>query len=194
MIHFEPVPEPADFHDGARTPGTAWLAAHPEAKRPPRLLDSLQRGRWHPASGASAPYSAMYEPVGTVDSLRELARRPIEGVRVGTTIAIAPDGINSSKQKASSATLFDPYEIENGWFELLLPSLQLRISDTIPDAFRERAEHTLTRLHLRDDERVLRQRQEWHRMYRSGELTLEGLWKKAPLIAKAIADQDGQDG
>jgi hypothetical protein len=50
-----------------------------------------------------------------------------------------------------------------------------------------RAESVLERLHLRDDERVLRQRREWYRMYQEGELTLEGLEKKAPLIAEAIA-------
>ena len=78
-------------------------------------------------------------------------------------------------------------EVENGWFELHLPSLQLRVADTIPDEFRERAEYVLSRLHLRDDERVIRQRSEWYRMYRSGELSPDGLDKKAPLIAAAIA-------
>ena len=54
------------------------------------------------------------------------------------------------------------------------------------DEFRERAEDVLNRLRLRDDERVMRQRREWYRMYQCGELSLDGLEGKAPLIAAAI--------
>lgn len=39
---------------------------------------------------------------------------------------------------------------------------------------------------LHDDERVLRQRREWYRMFQDGEVSLEGLRKKAPLIAMAV--------
>ena len=84
------------------------------------------------------------------------------------------------------AELLEPFEIEDGWFERLLPSLQLRVSEAVPDELRERAEHMLDRLHLRDDERVVRQRREWYRMYQSRELSLDGLAKKAPLIAAAV--------
>lgn len=48
----------------------------------------------------------------------------------------------------------------------------------------------LDRLHLGHDERVVRQRREWYRMYQEGELTLDGLAKKAPLIAAAIRKQE----
>ena len=92
-----------------------------------------------------------------------------------------------SKGNMPVAELLDPFEIEDGWFEILLPSLQLRVSDSVPDELRGRAEHMLNRLHLGDDERVVRQRREWYRMYQSGELSLNGLEKKALLIAAAIA-------
>jgi len=44
-------------------------------------------------------------------------------------------------------------------------------------------------LRLRDDERVIRQRQQWYQLYLDGDITLEGLEKKAPLIAGAIRKQ-----
>jgi len=47
----------------------------------------------------------------------------------------------------------------------------------------------LERLRLRDDERVLRQRQQWYQLYLDGDLTLQGLEKKAPLIARAVKKQ-----
>ncbi len=66
--------------------------------------------------------------------------------------------------------MLDPYEVHSDWFESVRP----------------KAEHTLLRLRLRDDERVIRQRREWYRMYQSREISLEGLRKKAPLIARAV--------
>ena len=77
----------------------------------------------------------------------------------------------------------------NQWFEIILPSLQLRITDQVPAQLRPKAEYTLERLHLQDDERVIRQRREWYRMYQEGELTLDGLFRKAPLIAAAVEKQ-----
>jgi hypothetical protein len=38
-------------------------------------------------------------------------------------------------------------------------------------------------------QQALRQREEWFRMYEQGQITLEGLAKKAPLIARAIEKQ-----
>ena len=184
MIRFARVVEPEDFAERARIPGNAWLISHPDAERP--------RDFWTPFKGALADgfrnlcaYSAMYEPVGTVDhfvSCDEDRSKAYEWQNYRYCAA----WINSSKGNAPAGDLLDPFEIEDGWFELLLPSLQLRISDTIPDEFRERAEYVLKRLHLRDDERVMRQRREWYRMYQSGELPRVGLEGKAPLIAAAI--------
>ena len=82
--------------------------------------------------------------------------------------------------------MLDPHEVEDGWFEIELPSLQLRLTDRVPAELRAKAEFTLRRLHLGDDERIVRQRSEWYRMYLDGELNLDGLRKKAPLIAQAV--------
>jgi len=85
-----------------------------------------------------------------------------------------------------SHDVVDPFEVGDDWFEILLPSLQLVATDRVPPAWVDRARTMLGRLHLGHDERVLRQRREWYRMYQEGELTLDGLAKKAPLIAEAV--------
>ena len=82
--------------------------------------------------------------------------------------------------------MLDPFEVQAGWFEIELPSLQMRVTDAVPAAFRAKATHTLKRLGLRDGERILRWRQSWYEQYLSGNLTLEGLRKWAPLIADAV--------
>ncbi len=183
MIHVHPVPEPPEFERQARQPGQAWLAANPEAQRPrdlwSRFKPALAEGFRHLCG-----YSAMYEPVGTVDhflSWKKFREQAYEW----SNYRYASGWINSVKQAADSEVL-DPYEVRDGWFEILLPSLQLVVSRDAPASIRAKAEHTLLRLRLRDDERVIRQRREWYRMYQTGELSLEGLRKKAPLIARAI--------
>ena len=184
MIRFERVPEPADFNRRAEVPGHAWLAAHPGARRP--------KDYWTPFKGALADgfrdlcaYSAMYEPVGTVDhfvSCDEDRSRAYAWENYRYCAA----RVNSSKGNEPAGNLLDPFEVEDGWFEVHLPSLQLRVSDTVPEEFRQRAEHVLVRLRLCDDERILRQRREWYRMYQCGELSRDGLRGKAPLIAAAV--------
>ena len=184
MIRFERVPEPAEFAEKAKTPGTAWLAANPGGGRP--------KDYWTPFKGALAKgfqnlcaYSAMYEPVGTVDhfvSCHEDRSRAYEWDNYRYCAA----WINSSKGNVPAARLLDPFDIEDGWFELHLPSLQLRVSDSVPEGLRDRARYVFDRLRLRDDERVMRQRREWYRMYQDDELSLAGLTGKAPLIAAAI--------
>jgi len=71
--------------------------------------------------------------------------------------------------------VLDPFDLGEDWFEILLPSLQLVLTDKVPQQQRQKAEFTLERLRLRDDERVLRQRQSWYQLYLDGDLTLQGL-------------------
>ena len=79
-----------------------------------------------------------------------------------------------------------------GWFEIELPSLQMRVTNAVPASHRAKAEFTLKKLKLRDGERVIRWRQSWYQLYLAGELGLEGLRKMAPLIAQAVEKQAAQ--
>ncbi|HYN21100.1 MAG TPA: hypothetical protein VE078_09080 [Thermoanaerobaculia bacterium] len=183
MIRFERVPEPADFDRRARQPGLTWLAAHSDATRP--------KDFWSPFKSQLADgfrqlcaYSAMYEPVGSVDHFLS-CKNHLARAYEWSNYRFSSAWINSSKQNADDQVL-DPHEVEDGWFEILLPSLQLVLTDAVPREWRAQAEHTLRRLHLRDDERIVRQRRAWYQMYEEGKLTLEGLHETAPLLARAI--------
>jgi hypothetical protein len=127
----------------------------------------------------------MFEPVGSVDHYiswdtdHSLAYE-------WSNYRFAAEWINKSKQTADDQVL-DPFEVQDGWFEILLPSLQLVVvTSAVPSNKRAQAEYTLERLHLRDDERVIRQREAWYRRYQENKLTLEGLEEVAPLLARAI--------
>lgn len=190
MIHFDLSPEPAHFDEMVRQPGLQWLEAHPGSERPKPYWNVVKPGLAD-AFGQLCGYSAMFEPVGTVDHYLSIKNHRTQAYEWGN-YRFSSGWINSSKQNADQ-TVLDPFEVEDGWFEILLPSLQLKLSDTIPEAHRAKAEYTLHRLHLRDDERVIRQRREWYRMYQDGELNIEGLRKKAPLIARAIERKQAEN-
>lgn len=193
MIRCDParLNEPAEFDAKCRQKGLQWLAAHPKATRKgnkrPKPLWTAFKPDLADAFRDLCAYGAMYEPVGTVDHF----------VPVDANEALAYDWpnyrfasawINSSKQKA--AGVLDPLQVQDGWFEILLPSLQLVVTDQVPNHLRALAEETLNRLHLRDDERVLRQRRRWYRLHQEGKLDLDGLRENAPLIAAAIEKQN----
>lgn len=180
--------EPDHFELKCREKGTKWLLANPKAARKSnkRPKDFWSRFKPQLSDGFAelCAYSAMYEPVGTVDHF----------VPVDADESLAYDWanyrfasawINSSKQKR--VEILDPLLVQDGWFEVLLPSLQLvLVPDKVPEPLRTLAEKTLDHLHLRHDERVLRQRRSWYKLFQESELTLEGLRQRAPLIAAAV--------
>ena len=182
--------EPETFDKKCRQAGVSWLGAHPKAGR---KKNKRPKDFWTPFKPQLAEafcdlcaYSAMYEPIGTVDHFL-----PVDADETlayeWRNFRFAAGWINSSKSKATD--ILDPLAVQAGWFEVLLPSLQLVVTEHVPDEFRAQAQHTLFRLHLRDDERVIRQRRRWYQMYQEGKLSLEGLRANAPLIAAAIEKQ-----
>ena len=192
MIEIDPtrLAEPETFDKKCRQAGTSWLEAHPKTGR---KKNKRPKDFWTPFKPQLAEafrnlcaYSAMYEPVGTVDHFL-----PVDAdenlAYEWRNFRFAAGWINSSKNKTTY--ILDPLAVGAGWFEVLLPSLQLVVTEHVPDAFRAQAQHTLIRLHLRDDERVIRQRRCWYQMYQQGQLTLDGLRACAPLIAAAVEKQ-----
>jgi hypothetical protein len=95
-------------------------------------------------------------------------------------------GEGTLNQRKATARVLDPYDVQDDWFRVLLPSLQLILTDKVPDRIRALAEFTLERLGLRDHEVVVRYRREWFRMYQEGRLSLDGLQEVAPLVARAV--------
>lgn len=183
MLRFEESSEPKQFDQKARKPGLSWLERNPPPKRPrdywtafkPDLADGFRN---------LCAYSCMYEPVGTVDHFLS-CKHERHLAYDWSNYRFAAAWINASKQNVDDGVL-DPFEIEDEWFEILLPSLQLALTDKVPKNLRVKAQFTIERLHLVNDLRVIRQRQTWYQMYREGHIDLEGLRLRAPLIATAI--------
>lgn len=186
------TPEPTNFDQGCRKRGTAWLLKNPKEQR----KEKRPRDFWSPFRPALADafsnlcaYGAMYEPNGTVDHFISVDTAE-EQAYEWSNYRYATGWINSSKSKRPD--IMDVFQVGPEWFELLLPSLQLvAVLEKIPPMHHVLAENTIKALHLRDDERIIRQRREWLSMYEQGEITLQGLRRKAPMIAAAVAKREG---
>ena len=187
MIPVRRVNKPRGFDAKVKVPGNAWLANNPAAVRPPAL--------WAPCTsqlsdgfGNLCGYAAMHDPTGgTVDHFLSFKHHRHLAYE-WSNYRFASGPLNSSKRDADDAVL-DPFEVGAGWFEVILPSLQMRVTAAVPAAYRAKAEFTLNRLKLRDGERVIRWRRSWYVMYTSGQLTLDGLRTVAPLLAAAVEAQ-----
>ena len=187
MIPVTKVKKPKDFDRRVKVPGDEWLKANPRAIRPKAL--------WTPYTSTLADgfanlcgYAAMHDPTGgTVDHYLSFKKHRKLAYDWGN-YRFASGPLNSSKRNADD-TVLDPYEVGEGWFEILLPSLQLQTTDAVAAAYRDKAQFTLKRLKLRDGERVVRWRQSWYALYQEGKLSLEGLREMAPLIARAVEKQ-----
>ena len=187
MIPVAKVKKPRGFDAKVKVPGNAWLAKNPTAKRPPALWGSYTASLAE-GFGNLCGYAAMYDHTGgTVDHFRSFKHHR-DLAYEWSNYRFASGPLNASKGNADDSVL-DPYEVGVGWFEIILPSLQLRVTDAVPAAYRAKAEFTLKRLKLRDGERVIRRRRSWYRMYTGGQLTLDGLRTVAPLLAAAVDAQ-----
>ncbi|WP_437929680.1 hypothetical protein WMF37_10545 [Sorangium sp. So ce291] len=190
MIPFERAPEPAGFDASVRQPGQRWLA-NGEARSTPGYWRRAARDL-RAAFKDLCGYTAMWlSAPGTVDHF--ISRDEDRSLAYEwTNFRYAAAWINSSKSALRSDQVLDPFEVGDGWFEVILPSCQMVLTDRCPPEFRDRAQTMLKRLKLGDGESVVSFRQEWYRMYCEGELSLEGLARKAPLLARAVRKQATQ--
>lgn len=186
MIRFQLQPEPATFDAEVRQPGQAWLARCPEAgSRPPPHWNRVRIQLCDAFSGLCA-YSAMQLPShgGHVDHFVS-AGEDRNRLYDWTNYRFAAGSINSSKKDLRSSQLLDPFDVEDDWFELLLPSLELRVTAACPEPYRERARFMLKRLGLGDGRQVLHTRHSWMEQFKAG-LPLPSLERNAPLLARAV--------
>ncbi|PCC75743.1 hypothetical protein SAMN02745121_00284 [Nannocystis exedens] len=189
MIRCERTEEPPNFDAEVRRPGNGWLEKNPHKRRP--------RDFWVVITSALAAafkqrcaYSAIAIYDGQVDHFvschedRSLAYE-------WSNYRYCSPSINSRKNRVRASELLDPCMIEDDWFELILPSLQLRVTERCPAEQRERANNAIARLGLRDGEPVIRYHRAWLEHYERNPSILDVLDEVDPLLARAIRKRDG---
>lgn len=125
----------------------------------------------------------MYIPTGHVDHFLSKDNRP-DLAYEWSNYRYIEGTVNSAKKKLDDQIL-DPFEVDDAWFELILPSMQLTLTSALPSNFKTKAELTLQKLHLIDGLKVVRNRKRWYESYKAGTPFPE-LEKFAPMVAKAV--------
>lgn len=182
MIRVERAPEPAEFDLRTRQPGAVWLSQN-LTERPIDLWSLFLPDLAH-AFGNRCGYRAMWDADGTVDHYlsckihRSLAYE-------WSNYRFASASVNSSKKNLDDNVL-DPFEVSDDWFEVILPSLQLVLTEQVPADIREKARFTLERLQLRNGHKVRRARRLYYDFYKAGDMSIATLRILAPQLARAV--------
>lgn len=190
MIRVQERPPPADFDARVRGPGEH--AIRTRAGLPPYwrgCLDDLEREY----AGICA-YSGVYiDPTTgerTVDHYLAIDNDP-QKTRVYDWSNYRLASLRMNRSKGVAQDVLDPFEVQDGWFQINLVSYEVVASPGLPDELARRIDATIRRLKLNND-RLCRQREADHAHLRSGEVSFEYLARYRPFLAREIQRQ-GRD-
>lgn len=208
MIRVTPAPEPADFDVKVRQPGlraVREMCGQPVAKRPGRprkvvakrpedippdsfppywqdALDNLKNAyehicayscfRIHPVTGAAS-----------VDHMAPKSRRH-DAVYEWSNYRLACSRLNARKRDFQG--LLDPFEIEDGWFQLELLGFSVFPNPELSPRLRERVDSTITELGLND---FRSDREKDAHSYWDGHVSLAHLREQSPFVAAELKRQ-----
>jgi len=189
---FAPVPRPWGWQKHVLNCGRAWLkvAANLSAERP-RDLWSPYRDRLAAGFGELCGYTVMWTPNGTVD--HHVPWVMVKGTAKAdlayqwSNLRYSDGWFNSAR---GSTDVPDPYTVSDDWFELLLPSLELVATASVPASEVDRVNAALR--WLGKDGRVIKKRHALWLAYRSLDpdgtpgMSFAQIERWAPLIARAL--------
>lgn len=178
-----PISEPPNFDSECRAPGNVWVANNPNSEKFPNRWRQFQPEL---AEGFKdrCGWWAMRIADGHVDHFLSKNKRRDLAYEWSNYRYIAGT-VNSSK-KTLDDQLLDPFDIQDGWFEVLLPSMQLVTTPALPAPLLAKAFLTMEKLHLDNGRKVRRNRKRWYDDYKAGKITFVGLQDFAPLVADAV--------
>jgi 5-methylcytosine-specific restriction endonuclease McrA len=212
VIHVDLAPEPVDFHEKVRRPGLDAIAElvgeapsrpRPGAKRTkvfPSREDIPARafpGFWTEAIAdlldayrRICAYSCLYiEPVtgsASVDHMIPKSQR-WDLVYEWKNYRLACARMNS--RKGALSTVLDPFDVEDGWFQLDLDGYQVRPAPAVSHELRGRIQDTIDALKLNDAE-LWRARGSYVQAFEEGAMDLEEIEARAPFVARELRRQE----
>jgi hypothetical protein len=213
MMRLTIAPEPASFADKVREPGENVLALladlplpHRRHGRPIELWKQIgdkpvrktieDFPYWqncleelHAAYDGICAYYGFYIERATLPHTEHFVAKSAAAQALAyewSNYRLACGHANTRKRRF--ADLLDPAEIEDGWFQLDLVTLEVRADPSLPDELQARVARTIERLELHKG-RALEVRQRVMRQFRSGAVQLEFLAQNHPYLARELARQ-----
>jgi len=181
-----PVPRPRrprNFNRDCLNPGNQWLAANPTAKKFrafwTKFQPELEKG-----FSSRCGWWAIFITDGVVDHYMSQKHHP-HLTYEWKNYRYSAGSVNSSKRILDDAVL-DPFEVQAGWFEVILPSMQLLRTNQVPVHMQAKADFTIKKLHLVKGDKIRKLRKRIYENFKTGKCTMAGLQNDAPLIAEAV--------
>ncbi len=151
MIRVVLQPEPSDFDVNVRQKGNLWLmtrnAASSNADFPSYWRTCLPElySRYSNCCAYLGLYLHAYEGMGTVDHFRPKSKYP-ELAYEWSNYRLCTQRINARKREYED--VFDPFVVENGWFQLDFSSGKVFASQDVSLQIQSQINQTIKRLNL----------------------------------------------
>lgn len=208
MIRVEQAAEPADFDTKVKQPGLRAIAEMigttglstrrgrpreviaaspddiPPDKFPPFWTEALPE--LHEAYGRICAYMSFYiERVTGAASVDHMLPKSVNWQEIYKwgNYRLACSLMNSRKNDYHD--VLDPFEIEDGWFQMELVGYQVIPAPDLPPDIHDKVEATINRLELNDYE-CRKLREDYVNALNSGDISQGYLSRRAPFLAKEI--------
>jgi uncharacterized protein (TIGR02646 family) len=194
LIPVKKQPEPTDFEDKVVRKGRIFLNQNP---RPnswknrtywTEILPELRN-----AYRGICAYCCHYIPGeqnATVDHFIPKSIAPHKAYE-WDNYRLATSKMNS--KKGSFTDVVDPFEITEGAFWLLFPTMMIKPNPDLPKDQKDQVWNTINRLRLNDDRLLVQSRLEWVLDYCDEWITFQYLKEHVPFIAYEIERQNLHD-
>jgi len=186
--------EYADFDVQVRQPGLVFLGNTPN----PNSAQFKKKNYWsralpelHAAYSGICAYTAMYIPDrGSVDHFHPKKLFPNLAYE-WDNYRLANGRINSTK--GDSQDVLDPFEIEDEWFHLDLPSCLIKPAPELEKETRTRVKATINTLRLNADDVYVNERLQILLLLAKHFITMQFLQQRYPFLYKEIVRQNAEE-
>ncbi len=190
MIRVERVVEYPSFNIDVREPGAVFLAVCPT----PNSDQFKKKNYWtraapelHAVYKGICAYTAMYMPQqGTVDHFLPKSIHP-QLAYEWNNFRLAGGKVNNSKGDLTN--VLDPFEIQDDWFCLEIPSCLLMPNPGLTKELRVQIKSSINSLRLNQDDSYVQERCNILMEYAREAVTLEFLQRRYPFLAKELVRQ-----
>jgi|ERR1051326_3212873 hypothetical protein len=194
MIHVDPQPEPTHFNARVRLRGQAYLA---RIGHTPTTKEWESHSYWreilpnlHESYGGICAYSCHWIPYDTgADTVEHFIAKSIQPGQAYEWNNYRLVCATLNGRKGTNAVVLDPFVIDNGWFVLDFPSLQVKPERGLGEPLTGQIWDTITLLGLNDEGTCLKSRQKYIKDYCKGCVNFQYLQQDAPFIAYELERQ-----
>ncbi|BCL81434.1 hypothetical protein ccbrp13_38990 [Ktedonobacteria bacterium brp13] len=187
-------PEPHDFYEKVQKMGEELLAANPNVKGS-QLQPYWRKIKFdlYDAYSGICAYTCHWitRDTGsiTVDHFKPKDKYPQDAYQ-WANYRLACGTLNG--RKGINKEVLDPFTLQEGWFALHFPSLQLTHNKELDQSIIVSIKQTIKILKLNDDT-CIGGRRDWLEPYLQGEYGIDHLCKKAPFLTYELKRQGLQD-